>query len=1388
MADLTDKPKDQEEVDLVGLEQLKQESPDVLSEPAFPIVTNLPESQPTAEVVDFPIVTDFPKASPFSDGGLRFSADRAKGVDPVQHAEDVELSRQTGLPVETVSKNRGAIFERMSAPDLDKIEKDSPVLSRGLSNPDFAIFSKKSLPALEAIEKRYKAQKERTFTQVTLDDLKRGTARLGATGEALGYQLDNLISKMGQGFLPKPRHISEEDWEKQRLRSIPVGGLLKAREAEEAIPQNPKIEEFTQIVESTQQEKGTASAVWEATKYLATNPTLFVGLLAEQAAPMAATLPLGGPVIGSAVNPVVSRIANEALRKYVATSVKLSAIQGSSVMVQMYGSEINEGLSKGLSVEDALDRAAKKTMVEAGVNMLAGPIPGAGKNPVLLALQETAKQGVLGATGAAAGSAAVGEQISLSEFLLEGFGELTTAPIDWGVASFEMTSSGRQDARRGVDLGPDIVPLEVEEAFESIHAQTELTEMIAMVQSADVTSLSPASMKEYIDELANEYEHNNVLYIDADNPEVADVLNAMEDSPIFGELKKQFAEGGDIVIPLSDYLTEVAISDYGNNLRNHVRITEDGLTLAELQDFSEDTEKKIENILTRVVKSIDDVVLEEEDQAKLDAFKESVFTSLIATERMDQRIAKANTEVLASRIPTIMADYSLSFDEAVERLGFGGVVASEPPKSGEVVTMAQEQGYEGADPVEASEWSQAIAKFGPEGMTREARLARAEEMGYDTSQVYYHGTDVDFASFDPSINNTEYSLGTHLTTRPEEAGRYAAPWPPAGDKYKEGGHLKPLLVRSNNVLRIETDFPAASMEADLNRGVIVKQLVTAMRRGEEYDAVEISTTQKDEYQHKNIIIFDPSNIRSINAAFDPDFAASPNLLAQEAGEERNLFIAHNLSAENIIAAADLGGLAAPSVAVGKTDAGFESFGEVTLLADPAFLDDTKVRTFDADVYSPRFPRPIYDVNEGKYTAFMKGVDEDSYNLSRPSIQELSETTGAEIFAQSEGVQYYWLKEQGKAPKIKKQKLTPLLRKLVNIDQSSPEFVEAIENDIAKTAETLSAEARADYLDSLLDKDGNVRRSFVREKERSVDYYKRNDGNDVRQLSHDITKKMRVEKTRKEYDAWAVDAFNSMIDGKKIFKGFTPSGNRRYVDFNMSNILKEMTQQIRAGEGFFYGAGTIRSAYAKELKTLKAIQSRRDDIISDEEFQTIKDEAQNVLITALDDLKPFYKYQADSFGYYDDAGSAIAEGAKGQREAFDLEPEAKKIIDDLVQYLVNLPTTYFEAKVGRAVSFDEFNTAVVPKGIRADALKILKDAGLKIKKYDPKTEGDRQRVVSEQNDLLFQSQKKIQAFFLPEKRVIGLTKHSNPSSFVHEVGHLFLEVEKELAEEFGTTPR
>lgn len=514
-------------------------------------------------------------------------------------------------------------------------------------------------------------------------------------------------------------------------------------------------------------------------------------------------------------------------------------------------------------------------------------------------------------------------------------------------------------------------------------------------------------------------------------------------------------------------------------------------------------------------------------------------------------------------------------------------------------------------------------------------------------------------------------------------------------------------------------------------------------------------------------------------------------------ETEDLVVTHNLSEENLKHVLDLGGLAAPSLAIQSASKGFKSFGEISLLANPNVLVDPDIRTFDADVYTPRQPRPEFDINEKQFSAWMNSVEVPE-GLDLPKSYKLED--GPNRLLSSEALQYHFLKAKGKPVKTKKMKVDSEVTLGVKAAKKAGVKFDYLIRDLdevkkladkrakRRIKETLDkTEGEVDITDRFYREDGELDVARVDELARNIQAYINRDGVDTYALREDISKKMRNKKLSDEYAKYIESKFNSLIEGKRIFKGFTPSGNRKYADYTLANVVKEMTKKVQGGEDFNYGAGSIRANYAKEYETIGELQKDRDRIVTDKEFQELKDESNEKLSDLLDYLRPYYKYDSNSWNYMNDASAAIAEGPKGLREAFDLDAESKKQINEFIDYLRSMPTSYFEAKVGRAMQLSEFHTAVVPRGVSKETVQALKDAGLKIKRYDSKVEGDRARVTASQSKLLFQEKddKPRGGIFITEtETVIKLAESSDLSTFLHETGHLFLEMESRFAKEFG----
>jgi hypothetical protein len=202
--------------------------------------------------------------------------------------------------------------------------------------------------------------------------------------------------------------------------------------------------------------------------------------------------------------------------------------------------------------------------------------------------------------------------------------------------------------------------------------------------------------------------------------------------------------------------------------------------------------------------------------------------------------------------------------------------------------------------------------------------------------------------------------------------------------------------------------------------------------------------------------------------------------------------------------------------------------------------------------------------------------------------------------------------------------------------------------------------------------------------------------------------------RAEYDNW-LSNFEAKLPEigvnvePKLFKGYTPSGNRRYAPATLENIVKEMKGGAST-EGFNYGVGNVRALVTPKFKNLTEIKGSRDRIIGAEDFKAVKEKFNNAYFDLTGRLK---KVNPDF-----DANSTILDIAETRNyQLFDemYKDAPKNLKADIGAYLDSLksmPTEYFEIKPQRAVGIGEFKGAIVPKDLSPKAKGILENAGIK----------------------------------------------------------------------------
>ncbi len=401
---------------------------------------------------------------------------------------------------------------------------------------------------------------------------------------------------------------------------------------------------------------------------------------------------------------------------------------------------------------------------------------------------------------------------------------------------------------------------------------------------------------------------------------------------------------------------------------------------------------------------------------------------------------------------------------------------------------------------------------------------------------------------------------------------------------------------------------------------------------------------------------------------------------KEPAENKNLATVHNISIENVLHALKMGGIPVPSLAaIDINKSNFHGFGDITLIAKKSAFAPEQSREnkwHGADAYSPRYPSVTHTLTEDTRAKLSKMFDD-----ARADIKPTTDKSSQTYFGK-----YGWdeqTKDRGIADSLK----------------NSHPLAEA---------------------------------AFLKEQ-----------GKLPKNLDTSYEGK---EKVRKAVDKIGRDKFESWVDEKikelglttdeKIFNGFTNAGNRRYLPHNLDTVVKLLKSQMKEGESFNYGAGSVRSKITPQFKTLKQIQESRDKIVSPEDFEKLKDEANNKLIALADHYKTYLQHPPSSnFGFPDTFSEHLKEAIETRNFRKTFDEYYDKGVDlqpakDFVEKLRNMPTEYFEGKIQRAVGLNEFDTAIIPDSTPKDVVDALKKRGLNTVEYKKGDIADRKQKIQD----------------------------------------------------------
>ena len=461
-------------------------------------------------------------------------------------------------------------------------------------------------------------------------------------------------------------------------------------------------------------------------------------------------------------------------------------------------------------------------------------------------------------------------------------------------------------------------------------------------------------------------------------------------------------------------------------------------------------------------------------------------------------------------------------------------------------------------------------------------------------------------------------------------------------------------------------------------------------------------------------------------------------------DPRDLIIQHNLTADNLLFAARMGGLPVPSLAITKAEAPMKNFGEITLLGDVNMADPKQgIKAYGADIYSPRYPRVTYQFTPNMRARAEKqvkaGLDATNTYIDWSEV----ERDGADELNRQPALMWEFLSSKGITPtivRVEPKPLDPAIQPFANDTRNSFELAQDPAFQAAAWAahQEMLTQAYGDAKEAQAEIEKMQQTARERGRSQVVNGYV--NGLDQYRRDKAVAGRVDTSATKRAMDAQIHDAgltdefrasnrqlMRDLAPNERMFQGYTDSGKRRYKPHTLDNVIAILKKELRGGENFNYGAGSLRAKFTPQFKSVAQIRANKDRLVSNEQFEAIKAEANNDLQMIAESLN---KPTDTAIAIMEDAPRMGLGRAAAQYDV-DLSDSQREMIGEYMTRLRNMPTEYFEGKLLRAVGIGEFKAAVVPENISDDVLKLLDREGVTVFRYTGNRDGaDRARAIQQ----------------------------------------------------------
>lgn len=521
----------------------------------------------------------------------------------------------------------------------------------------------------------------------------------------------------------------------------------------------------------------------------------------------------------------------------------------------------------------------------------------------------------------------------------------------------------------------------------------------------------------------------------------------------------------------------------------------------------------------------------------------------------------------------------------------------------------------------------------------------------------------------------------------------------------------------------------------------------------------------------------------------------------EVDQNKDLVAVHNLTAENLQEALELGGMPSPSIAVVKAQEGHTKYGPISLVFNSDTIDpmvNRANRIYGSDAWTPTRPNVEYKVKPDKARALNAELAELSRKTADGEFARSNAITGimdmeasdkspkqlAEKLAQNPSVKAAYLSDIGETVDVAMKQEERFTASQVRRSEKTIEAVggeEALRNII----ETDRANDNHDLAHTVLEKVREAEKAWAMEEfgwseekaqkkaERVIppklmillnnayDYMVTEDkGGKLVRDTDAMLKEVQEKAPDQDVKEWILPKVEKILGEKGIYNGkevYTRNGNRRsfaqlHNSYTLENLVAAMNAQNARGQGTWgLSASTLMSTATAEYQNLDEVRADKGRLqqMPEEEYKALLEKADDQISDILDKLRRETTPHADnSFEEREILGSILMQAAQGKqtaaaigkafaKEGYTIGKDTAQMILNLYKNVAAIPTGYFEAKPQRAVGFDEVRAAILPDNTSSTLIDSLKETGIDVKLYKAGDDAQRTALLNKVPNVRFQ---------------------------------------------------